>query len=226
MTCGRRTEWFPRSWGKNQLYIRHQKGLHAARDRHFWILNHDGPKSLVICKRVGFHRQPASHVVMISSSRDNILSMTKWLVREIMTSERIFMQIQPAYRLGIWRLFVLYSKWLCRFKGNSNTAIHQVIQNLHYDFAIKELGDHSYFLGVEVLQTNDGLYLTQRDHDDRRSISAYCVFIGNNLISWRCKQHKVCLVPHSKFRGQVTYNLLEHSKFVRMYAATFIPKLF
>jgi len=26
------------------------------------------------------------------------------------------------------------------------------------------------------------------DRDDRRSISAYCVFMGNNLISWRCKQ--------------------------------------
>ena len=53
-----------------------------------------GPNSLVICKLVGFHRQPASHVVMISSSRDNILSRTKWLVREIMTSVRSFLSVQ------------------------------------------------------------------------------------------------------------------------------------
>ena len=26
------------------------------------------------------------------------------------------------------------------------------------------------------------------DRDDRRSISAYCIFIGQNLVSWRCKQ--------------------------------------
>ena len=32
MTCHRRTLWFSRSWCRNQLYIRHQKGLHAAQD--------------------------------------------------------------------------------------------------------------------------------------------------------------------------------------------------
>ena len=188
--------------------------------------------------------------------------------------------------------------------GNSSAAIHQVITNLQVDFAVKNLGKLSYFLGVEVLHTDGGLYLTQRkyiaellkhthmdeakpcsspmatnchlsaadgaqfsdpslyrqvvgslqylaftrpdlsfsmhkvskfmhrpldshwqavkrilrylkhtistgllissssssaiqaysdsdwagDRDDRRSVSAYCVFMGKNLISWRCKQ--------------------------------------
>ena len=28
------------------------------------------------------------------------------------------------------------------------------------------------------------------DRDDRRSVSAYCVYLGNNLISWGCKQQQ------------------------------------
>jgi histone deacetylase 1/2 len=48
--------------------------------------------------------------------------------------------------------------------NNSGTAIHHVLQNLHSDFAIKELGDLSYFLGVEVLRSTNDMYLTQRKY--------------------------------------------------------------
>jgi hypothetical protein len=48
--------------------------------------------------------------------------------------------------------------------NNSGTAIHHVLQNLHSDFAVKELGDLSYFLGVEVLRSTNDMYLTQRKY--------------------------------------------------------------
>ena len=48
--------------------------------------------------------------------------------------------------------------------SNSSTAIHHVLQDLHSDFDVKELGDLSYFLGVEVLRSTDGMYLTQRKY--------------------------------------------------------------
>ena len=43
---------------------------------------------------------------------------------------------------------------------NSSIAIHHVLQDLHLDFVVKELGDFSNFLGVEVLRSTDGRYLT------------------------------------------------------------------
>jgi len=48
--------------------------------------------------------------------------------------------------------------------SNSSTAIHHILQDLHSDFDVKELGDLSYFLGVEVLRSTDGMYLTQRKY--------------------------------------------------------------
>jgi hypothetical protein len=41
-------------------------------------------------------------------------------------------------------------------------AIPDLLQLLNADFAVKDLGDLHYFLGVEVLQLNSGLLLSQR----------------------------------------------------------------
>ncbi|KAJ9552360.1 hypothetical protein OSB04_016405 [Centaurea solstitialis] len=45
--------------------------------------------------------------------------------------------------------------------GNNNDFIAQFVSRLHKEFAIKDLGKLSYFLGLEASYTNDGLFLTQ-----------------------------------------------------------------
>ncbi|KAI3680197.1 hypothetical protein L2E82_50582 [Cichorium intybus] len=45
--------------------------------------------------------------------------------------------------------------------GNQETTITAFIARLNREFAIKDLGDLSYFLGLEVSYTDDGLFLTQ-----------------------------------------------------------------
>lgn len=45
--------------------------------------------------------------------------------------------------------------------GSHSKHIESVIQNLNSEFALKDLGEFNYFLGVEVTPTLEGLYLSQ-----------------------------------------------------------------
>ncbi|XP_021995840.1 uncharacterized mitochondrial protein AtMg00810-like [Helianthus annuus] len=45
--------------------------------------------------------------------------------------------------------------------GNNSSLLTVFINRLHQEFVIKDLGSLNYFLGLEVLHTNDGLVLTQ-----------------------------------------------------------------
>ncbi|XP_071694818.1 uncharacterized mitochondrial protein AtMg00810-like [Rutidosis leptorrhynchoides] len=45
--------------------------------------------------------------------------------------------------------------------GNVSSTIHQFISRIHREFPIKDLGKLSYFIGLEVLYTESGLFLSQ-----------------------------------------------------------------
>ncbi|GJS78140.1 retrovirus-related pol polyprotein from transposon RE1 [Tanacetum coccineum] len=45
--------------------------------------------------------------------------------------------------------------------GNNESLLTSFTTRLNQEFAIKDLGDLSYFLGLEVSYTNDGLFLSQ-----------------------------------------------------------------
>jgi hypothetical protein len=46
--------------------------------------------------------------------------------------------------------------------SSSNDAITALLYNLRGDFALKNLGPLHYFLGIEVKQVHNDLYLTQK----------------------------------------------------------------
>lgn len=48
--------------------------------------------------------------------------------------------------------------------GNSESAIADLITHLSRRFSLKDLGDLSYFLGIEVLRTQQGFHLSQRKY--------------------------------------------------------------
>ncbi|GJU15951.1 uncharacterized mitochondrial protein-like protein [Tanacetum coccineum] len=76
--------------------------------------------------------------------------------------------------------------------GNNEAAITSFISGLNHEFAIKDLGDLNYFLGLEVAYTDDGLFLTQ---------SKYATDILQRANLFDAKPVSNPLAPHVSFTG-------------------------
>ncbi|KAK1653765.1 hypothetical protein QYE76_071570 [Lolium multiflorum] len=88
-----------------------------------------------------------------------------------------------------------------RYASSSEKAVTALLHDLGMDFALKDLGELHYFLGIEVTKVHDGVVLSQTKSpstlvstfsdadwagcpDDGRSTGGFAVFLGPNLISW------------------------------------------
>nr|GFB08036.1 ribonuclease H-like domain-containing protein [Tanacetum cinerariifolium] len=66
--------------------------------------------------------------------------------------------------------------------ASSSALLQQIIDSLHKEFDMIDLGALNYFLGIFATRHYTGCPST------RRSTSGYCVFLGDNLLSWSSKQ--------------------------------------
>ncbi|KAI3673709.1 hypothetical protein L6452_39837 [Arctium lappa] len=74
--------------------------------------------------------------------------------------------------------------------GNDETTITTFISRLNHEFAIKDLGDLNYFLGLEVAYMDNGLFLTQ---------SKYASDILKKADLYDSKPVSTPLPPHASF---------------------------
>jgi len=51
-----------------------------------------------------------------------------------------------------------------RLTASSTDLLHHIIQRLHSEFAMTDLGDLHHFLGISVTRSPDGLFLSQRQY--------------------------------------------------------------
>ena len=68
------------------------------------------------------------------------------------------------YTTASTRLFLLVYVDDIVITGSSSQAITHLIQNLSSEFAVKDLGPISFFLGIEASRTSSGLFLSQRQY--------------------------------------------------------------
>jgi histone deacetylase 1/2 len=69
-----------------------------------------------------------------------------------------------CYHKGGHTLFVLVYVDDIIVASSSQTATTALLQDLQHEFALKDLGDLHYFLGIEVKKTQDGIVMSQQKY--------------------------------------------------------------
>lgn len=90
--------------------------------------------------------------------------------------------------------------------GNNESILIAFTTRLHQEFAIKDLGDLSYFLGLEVSYTDDGLFLSQSKY--ATYILTHSDLLDSKPMSTPLATHEVLTSNGSPFKDITLYRSL------------------
>ncbi|GJY67583.1 retrovirus-related pol polyprotein from transposon TNT 1-94 [Tanacetum coccineum] len=72
--------------------------------------------------------------------------------------------------------------------GSTKKELCTDFENLmHKKFQMSSMGKLTFFLGLQVIQKDDGIFISQ----DKKSTIGGCQFLGRRLISWQCKKQTI-----------------------------------
>eukprot|EP00253_Pinus_taeda_P015153 PITA_15153 len=107
--------------------------------------------------------------------------------------------------------------------GSDPNLINYVKSSLKKKFEMTDLGHLHYFLGLQVLQSKEGIFLSQSnaeaspllvgftnsdwagEADDRKSTAGYVFTLGSGPITWACKKQVAISLSSAEveYRGAV-----------------------
>ncbi|GJW57947.1 uncharacterized mitochondrial protein-like protein [Tanacetum coccineum] len=90
--------------------------------------------------------------------------------------------------------------------GNNESLLTSFTTRLNQEFAIKDLGDLSYFLGLEVSYTNDGLFLSQAKY--ATDVLTRAALLDSKPVSTPLAANEVFVTGGSLFANPTLYRSL------------------
>ncbi|GKB02295.1 retrovirus-related pol polyprotein from transposon RE1 [Tanacetum coccineum] len=90
--------------------------------------------------------------------------------------------------------------------GNNESLLTSFTTRLNQEFAIKDLGDLSYFLGLEVSYTNDGLFLSQAKY--ATDVLTRATLMNSKPVSTPLAANEVFVTGGSLFANPTLYRSL------------------
>jgi hypothetical protein len=114
------------------------------------------------------HPQMPNHVCHLRKALYGLKQATRawfsWLSNSLLALGFICLKADTSlfiYRQGNLVIYFLVYMDDIIVTGSNTTAVNLIITKLNVDFAVKDLRDLYFFLGIEALPVSNGLYLTQ-----------------------------------------------------------------
>ncbi|KAK2965720.1 hypothetical protein RJ640_022247 [Escallonia rubra] len=113
-----------------------------------------------------------------------------------MTKNRLFTLDIRSEMMRCMKSVIKDDSWLWHLRFGHLGMFTNFKKAMTKEFEMTDIGEMSYFLGVEVKQMEDGIFMSQknnygRDLDDRKSTSGYAFHIGSAIFSWSSKKQQI-----------------------------------
>lgn len=87
--------------------------------------------------------------------------------------------------------------------SNNESVLTTFINQLHREFGIKYLGDLSYFLGLEIICTDDGFFLSQSKY--AKDVLTRANLLDSKLVPTPLATNDTCTKDGSLFSDPILY---------------------
>ncbi|GJT15777.1 ribonuclease H-like domain-containing protein [Tanacetum coccineum] len=110
--------------------------------------------------------------------------------------------------------------------ASSTSLLQRIISLLHAEFAMTDLGPLNYFLGttdlgLQLFRSTTSQLIAYFDADwagcpaTRRSTSRYCVFLGDNLLTWSSKRQDTLSRSSAEAQNHGVANAVAETSWIR-----------